>query len=165
MQFFFLFICLFSYNHLIAQTTSDKGEIPTIKVQPKIPEAPVPIITPEPILMFPDSTCLKRTGRWNQEDCFEQKWLTFIAQYLRYPDSKRQTGLEPLIGLTFVVGVDGLISNIRTIKGAEYPLFVNECIRVLNLVVKKKGPWFPVQFQGVNQPTQFYQHFKFKLPQ
>jgi len=67
----------------------------------------------------------------------------FIAHNMRYPIKAKQDGIEGRILCSFIVGVDGAISNIEVVDGLD-PALDNEAIRVLGLMPK----WIPGENGG-----------------
>lgn len=67
----------------------------------------------------------------------------FISQQIRYPIEARQEGIEGRIVCSFIVAVDGTISNIEVVKGI-HPQLNREAMRVLNLMSK----WTPGERNG-----------------
>lgn len=67
----------------------------------------------------------------------------FISKQIRYPIEARQQGIEGRIICSFVVGIDGSISNIEVVQGLN-PQLDNEAMRVLGLMPK----WIPGENNG-----------------
>ncbi len=73
----------------------------------------------------------------------EQGLAEFINHQLRYPIEARQQGVEGRIICSFIVGIDGGISNIEVVQGL-HPQLDNEAVRVLSLMPK----WVPGENNG-----------------
>ncbi|CAK7001382.1 MAG: hypothetical protein PETM_00006 [Petrimonas sp.] len=73
----------------------------------------------------------------------EKELAGFIAHQLRYPKEARQQGVQGRILCSFIVAVDGSISNIEVVQGLHSQLD-NEAIRVLSLMSK----WIPGENNG-----------------
>ena len=67
----------------------------------------------------------------------------FIAHNIRYPQEARQEGIEGRILCSFIVTVDGSITNIEVVEGL-HPLLDDEAIRVLGLM----PGWIPGENGG-----------------
>jgi TonB family C-terminal domain/TonB family C-terminal domain len=67
----------------------------------------------------------------------------FIAYNIRYPIKARQEGIEGRILCSFIIGVDGSVSNIEVVEGL-YPSLDDEAIRVLGLMPR----WLPGENGG-----------------
>lgn len=75
----------------------------------------------------------------------DRELANFISYNIRYPKEALQQGVEGRILCSFIVGVDGSISNIEVVSGLNQALD-NEAIRVLGLMPK----WVPGENNGEN---------------
>jgi TonB family protein len=74
----------------------------------------------------------------------------FLGQNIKYPVEAARNRIQGMVYLTFVVGKEGLISNVRVVRGIGFGCD-EEAIRVINLMPgwipgKQKGEAVPVQF-------------------
>ena len=86
----------------------------------------------------------------------EQARQKFLAQNIRYPSEAKEKNIEGTVYTSFIIEVDGTISNIQTIKGIGFGLD-EEVVRVLKLMPvwrpgKQKG--VPVRVK-INLPVKF----------
>lgn len=82
----------------------------------------------------------------------------FLSKTIQYPAKMREKGIEGRVILTFLVNSDGSISDIYCVNQAE-PLFVNEAIRVVNLMPN----WKPGRQNNKNVTVKFTLPLKFQL--
>ena len=73
----------------------------------------------------------------------ERELANFIAYNIRYPRKALQDGIEGRILCSFIVELDGSISNIEVVNGLD-PALNDEAIRVLGLMPK----WLPGENNG-----------------
>ncbi len=73
----------------------------------------------------------------------ERELANFISHNIRYPKEAMQQGIEGRILCSFIVGVDGSISNIEVVNSLN-PALDNEAIRVLGLMPR----WTPGENSG-----------------
>lgn len=74
----------------------------------------------------------------------EEELYKFILHNMRYPVKAKQEGIQGKILCSFVVGMDGAISNIEVVEGLD-PELDKEAIRVLGLMPR----WIPGENKGV----------------
>ena len=95
-------------------------------------------------VMHTDSAVTVPADRTNPEFKGGQKALTiFLTKNLRYPDTAADYGVEGSVVMTFVVGVDGSLSNISAKKQFAL-LFAKEGARV----IRKMPKWTPGTLNG-----------------
>ncbi len=82
----------------------------------------------------------------------------FLAENIRYPKDAREDGIHGTVYVTFVIGTDGRISNIRILRGLSASTD-REVIRVLNLM----PAWKPGYQRGKPVRTQFAMPVRFTL--
>lgn len=68
----------------------------------------------------------------------------YIATNMKYPATAKENGVEGVVGVTFVVKVDGSIGNIK-IKRMVDPDLESEAVRL----VKGMPAWTPANDNGV----------------
>jgi len=82
----------------------------------------------------------------------------FIRKNLKYPASARRMGVDGTVYVQFVVGKDGAISDIKTIRGISA-----DCDREAERVVKMMPPWKAGRQNGKPVRVSFVLPIKFKL--
>jgi TonB family protein len=85
---------------------------------------------------------------------------TFLMENLVYPQEARQRGIEGTVFVSFVIGLDGELSDFTVVKGAGE--WVDEA--ALN-VVKKMPAWSPGKQSGKVVKSRFVLPINFKLNQ
>ncbi|KAF0197790.1 MAG: periplasmic protein TonB [Bacteroidetes bacterium] len=84
--------------------------------------------------------------------------VAFLRENLKFPQIARESGITGTVYLTFVIGKDGRISNVRLLRGIGGGCD-EEAIRVLKLM----PPWIPGKQGGKSVPVQFNLPIKFTL--
>ncbi len=84
--------------------------------------------------------------------------MEFVSKNLRYPISAQLAGIEGRVNARFVVGSDGVITNVEILKGVN-PVLDQEVIRI----ILSMPPWTPGREKGVNVPVYYYIPVLFKL--
>lgn len=84
--------------------------------------------------------------------------VRFLRDNMKYPQIARETGMTGTVYLTFIIGRDGRISNIKILRGIGGGCD-EEAIRVLKLM----PPWIPGKQGGKTVPVQFNLPIKFTL--
>jgi periplasmic protein TonB len=84
--------------------------------------------------------------------------INFIRKNLRYPASARRMGVDGTVYVQFVVGKDGSISEVKTIRGISA-----DCDREAERVVKQMPAWKPGRQNGKPVFVRFVLPIRFKL--
>jgi periplasmic protein TonB len=84
--------------------------------------------------------------------------INFIKKNLRYPASARRMGVDGTVYVQFVVGKDGSISEVKTIRGISA-----DCDREAERVVKQMPSWKPGKQNGKPVFVRFVLPIRFKL--
>jgi len=82
----------------------------------------------------------------------------YLSENVRYPMQSREAGVQGKVFLTFVVEADGLLSDIRALRGPS-PELNAEAVRVLNTSPR----WEPGIQNGIKVRTQFTVPINFTL--
>jgi periplasmic protein TonB len=82
----------------------------------------------------------------------------FIRKNLRYPASARRMGVDGTVYVQFVVGKDGSITEVKTIRGISA-----DCDREAERVIKSMPPWRAGRQNGKPVFVRFVLPIKFKL--
>lgn len=84
--------------------------------------------------------------------------INFIKKNLRYPASARRMGVDGTVFVQFVVGKDGSITDVKTIRGISA-----DCDREAERVVKQMPAWKPGRQNGKPVFVRFVLPIRFKL--
>lgn len=84
--------------------------------------------------------------------------INFIKKNLRYPASARRMGVDGTVYVQFVVGKDGSITEVKTIRGISA-----DCDREAERVVKQMPAWKPGRQNGKPVFVRFVLPIRFKL--
>jgi len=85
--------------------------------------------------------------------------IDYLQQNLQYPARAREKGIEANIITSFVVNVDGSISDIKINQGVDSLGFKEEVLRV----IKNMPKWNPGKQNGINVPVYFNLPVAFNL--
>ncbi len=88
----------------------------------------------------------------------ERGLAEFIGNQMRYPIEAKQQGIEGRILCSFIVGIDGRVSNIEIVQGI-HPLLDAEAVRVLSLMPK----WIPGENNGEKVSVKCLQPIDFRI--
>ncbi len=88
----------------------------------------------------------------------ERGLATFIANQMRYPIEARQQGIEGRIICSFIVGIDGSVSNVEVVQGL-HPQLDAEAVRVLSIMPK----WIPGENNGEKVSVKCLQPIDFTI--
>ena len=84
--------------------------------------------------------------------------IKFLRDNIKYPSIARESGITGTVFLTFVIGRDGRISNIKVLRGIG-----GGCDEEAVRVVKLMPSWIPGKQAGKSVPVQFNLPIKFTL--
>ncbi|MEO9869729.1 energy transducer TonB [Ekhidna sp.] len=87
-----------------------------------------------------------------------QKFYSFISDRMKYPRAASKLGIEGKVFVQFIVGKDGLLSDIHVVKGIGSGCD-EEALRVMNLVPK----FIPAKQGDVRVPIKMIVPITFKL--
>jgi protein TonB len=88
----------------------------------------------------------------------EEARISFLQQNIKYPEEAKELGIQGRVFVTFVVEVDGSISDVRVLRGIGGGCD-EEAIRVVRAMPK----WVPGKQRGVPVRVQFNLPIKFTL--
>jgi protein TonB len=88
----------------------------------------------------------------------EESRIAFLQQNIRYPEEAKELGIQGRVFVTFVVEVDGSITDVRVLRGIGGGCD-EEAIRVVRAMPK----WVPGKQRGVPVRVQFNLPIKFTL--
>jgi periplasmic protein TonB len=84
--------------------------------------------------------------------------MNFIKKNMRYPASARRMGIDGTVYVSFVVGKDGAISDVKVLRGISA-----DCDKEAVRVVTMMPPWKPGKQNGKPVFVRFNLPIKFKL--
>jgi TonB family protein len=112
--------------------------------------------------IFP--TCDTTVSQEEAKMCTEQKLLKYINNNLVYPSISRESGVEGLVVVRYIVTAKGEIMNVEVIKGIGGGCD-EEAIRIIESMNKNLGKWTPAKTNGKPISIRFNLPIRFKLPQ
>lgn len=76
--------------------------------------------------------------------------LKYIAESIQYPNIAKENGISGVVYVSYVVGKEGEVRDVKVVRGAD-PFLDKEAIRVVNTIKgykpgKQRGKPVPVQF-------------------
>lgn len=84
--------------------------------------------------------------------------MNFIKKNMRYPASARRMGIDGTVYVSFVVGKDGTINDVKVLRGISA-----DCDKEAVRVVQMMPPWKPGKQNGKAVFVRFNLPIKFKL--
>jgi periplasmic protein TonB len=84
--------------------------------------------------------------------------MNFIRKNVKYPASARRMGVDGTVYVQFVVGKDGSITEVKSIRGISA-----DCDKEAERVVKMMPPWKPGKQNGKPVNVRFVVPIRFKL--
>src|SRR5688500_8549417 len=84
--------------------------------------------------------------------------MNFIRKNMRYPASARRMGIDGTVYVSFVVGKDGAINDVKVLRGISA-----DCDKEAVRVVQAMPPWKPGKQNGKAVFVRFNLPIKFKL--
>lgn len=97
-----------------------------------------------------------------RKQCAQQELLKYVYKNLIYPTEARNKGVEGTVVITFVVEIDGRVSNARIVRDLSDGLG-EEALRVINQMNLDGIRWIPGSQRGEAVRIQFNLPVKFKL--
>ncbi|HAW59166.1 MAG TPA: energy transducer TonB [Bacteroidales bacterium] len=88
----------------------------------------------------------------------EEARMKFLLQNIKYPQIARESGIQGVVYVTFVVEPDGSITNVKVIRGIG-----GGCDEEAVRVVKMMPKWIPGNQRGKPVRVQFNMPIKFTL--
>ncbi|PIE84251.1 MAG: hypothetical protein CSA07_02605 [Bacteroidia bacterium] len=117
--------------------------VQTVPKPAPAPEAPKPEPAPEPVDASKVYKVVDVLPKFKNGDM--KKFQSYVSQRVVYPAVARETGVQGLVQVGFVVELDGSISNVHLVEGVDKSLD-DEALRVV-----KRSPksWTPGMLRGV----------------
>ncbi|MCK9422782.1 MAG: energy transducer TonB [Bacteroidales bacterium] len=88
----------------------------------------------------------------------EEARISFLQSNIKYPEEAKELGIQGKVFVTFVVEVDGSITDVRVLRGIG-----GGCDEEAIRVVKSMPKWIPGKQRGVPVRVQFNLPIKFTL--
>ncbi|MDP4281678.1 MAG: energy transducer TonB [Bacteroidota bacterium] len=88
----------------------------------------------------------------------DESRIRFLQENIKYPEEAKELGVQGKVFVTFVVEVDGSISDVRVLRGIG-----SGCDEEAIRVVKSMPKWVPGKQRGVPVRVQFNLPIKFTL--
>ena len=88
----------------------------------------------------------------------EEARISYLQQNIKYPEEAKELGIQGKVFVTFVVEVDGTITDVRVLRGIG-----GGCDEEAIRVVKSMPKWVPGKQRGVPVRVQFNLPIKFTL--
>lgn len=88
----------------------------------------------------------------------EEARISFLQQNIKYPEEAKELGIQGRVFVTFVVEVDGSITDVRVLRGIG-----GGCDEEAVRVVRAMPKWVPGKQRGVPVRVQFNLPIKFTL--
>jgi len=88
----------------------------------------------------------------------EKALFAFLSKNINYPASAKQSGVEGLVVITFVVAANGDIQQVKVLKGLGHGT-EEEAIRV----IQKMPRWSPGRQNGKNVPVRYTLPIRYNL--
>jgi periplasmic protein TonB len=142
-------------------------EIPTIEeikqneVAAVEVEGDAEVVFDEPVVAVVEEDVNKVFLVVEQQPEFEggyEAMMNFIRKNMRYPASARRMGIDGTVYVSFVVGKDGTINDVKVIRGISA-----DCDKEAVRVVQAMPPWKPGKQNGKAVFVRFNLPIKFKL--
>lgn len=143
----------------VAPTSGGGYTKETVVEEPVVDEEPIPFADQMP--RFPG--CEDGTGNNDaKKACADQKLLAYINSCIQYPAAARELGVEGMVVVSFVVGKDGSISDMKILKdpGAGCG---KEALRVVKKMSELGQKWTPGKQQGRTVKVRYNLPVRFKL--
>ena len=85
--------------------------------------------------------------------------LKWVYQYLKYPKEAVANGVQGRVVVEFIIGKDGVVSNVEIARSSGSQALDDEALRV----VKASPKWKPAQVKKVNVASRMSVAVDFKL--
>lgn len=139
------------YIYNLVQAVANVGTAPAFRPS----DAPKRGPSYDDVVLFND--CDVKPMFLNTDDLriFMQKW---VYQYLKYPQSAVENGIQGRVLVDFIVDKEGKVTDVRVIRGVD-PLLDDEAIRVISASPK----WKPGKVNGNRVRTSITLPIEFRL--
>jgi periplasmic protein TonB len=123
-------------------------------------EGPTEVVfeEPAPVVVEDDNKIFMVVEQQPEFEGGYEAMTKFIAKNLRYPASARRMGIDGTVYVSFVVGKDGTITDVKILRGISA-----DCDKEAVRVVQMMPPWKPGKQNGKPVFVRFNLPIKFKL--
>jgi protein TonB len=123
-------------------------------------EGPVDVVFEEPVeeVVVDDNQIFTVVEQQPEFEGGYEAMMGFIKKNMRYPASARRMGVDGTVYVQFVVGKDGTITEVKTIRGISA-----DCDKEAERVVKMMPHWKPGRQNGKPVFVRFVLPIRFKL--
>jgi len=101
-------------------------------------------------------------SNWEIKECTDEALQKFFGRNASYPRGARELGLEGLVTVSFVFGINGLVENIEIIKAPGYK-DAGGLGKEVQRVIKKLPVVVPAQRKGKPVKLRYTTNFRFQL--
>ncbi len=130
--------------------------VPPVPVE-KEPVKDLPFVSVEEMPRFPGCEIVG-TSRAEKEACAVNKLLNYLGNNIKYPALAREAGVEGTVVLSFIVGKEGEIEDVKVVKSLGAGCSA-ESVRV----AKKMPQWTPGKQRGKPVRVKYHLPVKFRL--
>jgi periplasmic protein TonB len=123
-------------------------------------EGPTEVVFEEPVeeVVVDDNQIFTVVEQQPEFEGGYEAMMNFIRKNMRYPASARRMGVDGTVYVQFVVGKNGAIDDVKTIRGISA-----DCDKEAERVVKMMPPWKPGRQNGKPVFVRFVLPIRFKL--
>lgn len=91
---------------------------------------PVPVITPDKVEDYPDVEAEFPGGY--------EEWKKYLLGELKYPEISLEMGNQGIVYVTFVIEIDGSVSDVKVLKGVSFDIDIEA-----KRVIRNSPKWIP----------------------
>jgi periplasmic protein TonB len=102
--------------------------------------------------------CESYNDKQSRFDCFQRKIVEHIRKNFEYPAIALELGVQGRVLVQFVIGKDGIIGDIKVVRGVNKALDL-EAVRIVSLLPQMT----PAEQRGRKVPVSFWVPITFKL--
>ena len=101
---------------------------------------PVPVIVPDKVEDYPDVEAEFPGGY--------EEWKKYLLSELKYPEISLEMGNQGIVYITFVIEIDGSVSDVKVLKGVSFDID-----REAKRVIRNSPKWIPGRVAKSNVRT------------
>lgn len=101
---------------------------------------PVPVIAPDKVEDYPDVEAEFPGGY--------EEWKKYLLSELKYPEISLEMGNQGIVYVTFVIEIDGSVSDVKVLKGVSFDID-----REAKRVIRNSPKWIPGRIAKSNVRT------------
>ncbi len=126
------------------------------------PEILAPADYAEIMPMFPSCQEMSNDNYNDKKMCADKAMLGYIMGRVKYPQMARETGMEGIAVIEFVVGVSGELKDFKILRDPGAGMG-KEALRVVKEMAQNKGNWTPGRQGKRNVPIRLRMPIRFTL--